>query len=75
MRLFNSQFYLPTELDDSDALQLETTTGSQMSGPKLHDRRNWVSSLPQDPMTDHSETANKSWGGVHTHWEKADIER
>lgn len=37
-----------------------------MTGPKLHDRRNWVSSLPPDPMTDHSESANKSWGGVHT---------
>lgn len=37
-----------------------------MIGPELHDRRNWVSSLPQDPMTDHSETENKSWGGVHT---------
>lgn len=35
-----------------------------MIGPKLPDRRNWVSSLPQDPMTDLSETANKSWGGV-----------
>lgn len=39
------------------------TTGSPMIGPELHDRRNWVSSLPPDPMTDHSEAANKSWGG------------
>lgn len=36
-----------------------------MIGPKLHDRGNWVSSLPQDPMTDYSETASESWGGVH----------
>lgn len=36
-----------------------------MNGPKLLDRRNQVFSLPQDPMTDHSETASKSWGGVY----------
>lgn len=36
-----------------------------MIGPKLRDRRNWVSSLPQDPMTSHSETASERWGGVH----------
>lgn len=59
-------YFLSTQLDDSDALQHESTTGNQMIGPRLHERSNWVSSLPQDPMTDHSETANKSWGGVHT---------
>lgn len=37
-----------------------------MIGPELHDRRNWVSSLPQDPMTDHSETEYKNWGGDRT---------
>lgn len=37
-----------------------------MIGPELHDRRNWVSSLPPDPITDHSEAENKSWGGDHT---------
>lgn len=31
------------------------------------------SALPQDPMTDHSNIANKGWGGVHT-GKKADIE-
>ena len=52
-------------MDDRDALQLETTTGSPMIGPKLRGRRNCVTALPQDPMTNHSQTASKGWGGVH----------
>ena len=49
------------------------------SDPDSTGAENWASPLPQDPMTDHSETAHRSRGGGELgrglRWEKEDIER